>query len=97
MGTSAGALAGSLYCAGYSPREVAAQLSRDPPIMMLRPSLTPWRGGVLSLDAVVARLRDLLPPRFEDLQKEFAVRPATCCFSCHALVLCVKQLLVTGS
>ncbi|KAL6757388.1 acyl transferase/acyl hydrolase/lysophospholipase [Haematococcus lacustris] len=77
MGTSAGALAGSLYCAGYSPRQVAAELSRDPPISLLRPSLTPWRGGILSLERVVERLQQLLPPRFEDLGRDFAVGVVT--------------------
>ncbi|KAK9908328.1 hypothetical protein WJX75_006132 [Coccomyxa subellipsoidea] len=73
MGTSAGALTGSLYSAGYSPEQVAAELSRVAPINLLRPSCRPWTGGAVSLDAVVHRLRDLLPPRFEDLEKEFAV------------------------
>ncbi|EIE21028.1 hypothetical protein COCSUDRAFT_17697, partial [Coccomyxa subellipsoidea C-169] len=73
MGTSAGALTGSLYCAGYSPKQVAAELSRVAPINLLRPSCRPWAGGAVSLDAVVQRLRELLPPRFEDLDKEFAV------------------------
>ena len=73
MGTSAGALAGSLYCAGYTPRQVAAELSRDPPIQLLNASRAPWQGGLLSLDPVIERLRDLLPPNFEDLEREFAV------------------------
>ncbi|MEW5304671.1 MAG: hypothetical protein WDW36_007265 [Sanguina aurantia] len=77
MGTSAGALAGSLYCAGYTPRQVAMQLSRDAPIQMLQLSMQPWRGGALSLQGVIERLRDLLPPRFEDLQREFAVGVVT--------------------
>ena len=73
MGTSAGALAGSLYSAGYTPRQVAAELSRDPPLCLLRPSTAPWQGGLLSLDPVVERLRGLLPPTFEELEREFAV------------------------
>lgn len=73
MGTSAGALAGSLYCAGYVPADVARELSAVPPIRLLRPSWTPWRGGVLSLNKVIRRLSDLLPPTFEDLDVEFAV------------------------
>lgn len=77
MGTSAGALAGSLYCAGYTPRQVAMHLSRETPISLLRPSLAPWKGGVLSLDGVIDRLRELLPPRFEDLDREFAVGVVT--------------------
>jgi predicted acylesterase/phospholipase RssA len=73
MGTSAGALAGSLYAAGYSAERVARELSAVPPIQLLRPCWEPWRGGVLSMDAVVERLRDLLPPTFEDLERDFAV------------------------
>ncbi|CAL8469101.1 g8642 [Coccomyxa elongata] len=73
MGTSAGALTGSLYSAGYSPEQVARELSRVAPINLLRPSCRPWIGGAISLNAVVNRLSELLPPRFEDLEKEFAV------------------------
>ena len=124
MGTSAGALTGSLYAAGYTPRQVrhsgphtgcaraplpgrpaalptaacltqaapgvspqppstcrvwlraalqvARLLSEVAPVQLLRPCLTPWDGGLLSLDAVVERLRDLLPPTFEDLPRDFA-------------------------
>lgn len=77
MGTSAGALAGSLFCAGYTSEQVAAILAADKPISMLRPSLQPWKGGVLSLDGVVERLKEYLPARFEDLQREFAVGVVT--------------------
>ena len=38
------------------------------PIYLLRPSSLPWRGGAISLSAVVGRLKDLLPPTFEDLK-----------------------------
>ena len=37
------------------------------PVNLLRPSCRPWRGGAISLHKVTARLRDLLPPTFEDL------------------------------
>ena len=77
MGTSAGALAGSLYAAGYTPREVAQHLRAAPPIQLLKPCWEPWRGGVLSLDAVVERLAQLLPPTFEELQRDFAVGVVT--------------------
>lgn len=77
MGTSAGALAGSLYAAGYTPQEVANALSERPPIQLLKPCFEPWRGGVLSLDNVVARLRELLPPTFDGLQRDFAVGVVT--------------------
>jgi predicted acylesterase/phospholipase RssA len=71
MGTSAGALTGALYAAGHSPAAVARELSAVPPIRYLRPAW-PWR-GVASLAGVVDRLRDLLPPTFEDLPTEFCV------------------------
>ncbi len=77
MGTSAGALTGSLYAAGYTPREVARELSRVPPIQLLRPSLEPWKGGLLTLDGVVDRLREVLPSTFEELEKDFAVGVVT--------------------
>jgi hypothetical protein len=47
--------------------QVAEELSRVAPIYLLRPSCAPWTGGVISLTAVVDRLKDLLPPTFEDL------------------------------
>lgn len=52
---------------------MAAALSDTRPIELLRPSLTPWRGGVLTMDGVISRLRDFLPPTFEDLRHDFAV------------------------
>lgn len=72
MGTSAGALAGSLYAAGLSPAQLSRELRRVAPVKYLRPSLRPWR-GLASLDGVVERLRDLLPATFEELEMEFAV------------------------
>lgn len=44
------------------------------PVYLLRPSCAPWTGGAISLAAVVERLKDLLPPTFEDLN---TVRPHT--------------------
>lgn len=72
VGTSAGALTGALWCAGHSAAGAAAELMSVPPIARLRPCGTPW-AGLMSLEGVVARLRDLLPPTFEDLEREFAV------------------------
>lgn len=77
MGTSAGAITGSLYCAGYSPEEAAEELSRVAPIDMLRPSNPPWLGGLLSLEAVIERLYKVLPHTFEELNCEFAVGVVT--------------------
>eukprot|EP00887_Chlorella_sp_A99_P008071 scaffold12.g8071.t1 len=74
MGTSAGALVGSLWCAGYSPREIAAEFVRTTPIERLELSSQPLgQGGLLSLAPVARALRNLIPPRFEELQRDFAV------------------------
>lgn len=73
MGTSSGALIGSMYSAGYTPKEIAAEFSRVPPIDRLQPCLTPIRGrGLLSLSPVIRTLRTLIPPTFEQLQGDFA-------------------------
>lgn len=72
MGTSSGALAGALFSAGYSAQQVAEELSRVPPIQLLRPSCKPWE-GVWDLRGVVARLTEVLPPTFSDLERPFAV------------------------
>ena len=45
------------------------------PVNLLRPSCRPWTGGAISLHAVVERLRDLLPPTFEELQKARSPHP----------------------
>jgi len=71
MGTSAGALSGSLYAAGYAPHEVAAELSRVAPIQLLGPGV-PWKGA-LSMSRVVERLRVVLPATFEELGKPLGV------------------------
>lgn len=72
MGTSAGALTGSLWAAGYSVDAIAEELSRVAPAQLLRPSQD-LRNGALSLERVVQRLEVLLPPTFEDLPHKFAV------------------------
>ncbi|KAK9798167.1 hypothetical protein WJX73_004204 [Symbiochloris irregularis] len=72
MGTSSGALAGSLYAAGYTPDQIAYELCHLPPIQRLRLSLRPWRGGIFSLHKVVERLHELLPATFEELPTRFA-------------------------
>ncbi len=72
MGTSAGALAGSLFSAGYEPRELANILNERTPLSYLTlNSAEPW-SGVFRLDGAVARLRELLPATFEELPVRFA-------------------------
>eukprot|EP01025_Chloroclados_australasicus_P009214 TRINITY_DN13548_c0_g1_i3.p1 TRINITY_DN13548_c0_g1~~TRINITY_DN13548_c0_g1_i3.p1 ORF type:complete len:280 (-),score=20.46 TRINITY_DN13548_c0_g1_i3:140-958(-) len=72
MGTSSGAYAGSLFCAGYSPEQIAHELCHIPPYKLLGLSQAPWKGGWMSLENVIKRLKDLLPPTFEDLNVDFA-------------------------
>eukprot|EP00238_Polyblepharides_amylifera_P002808 CAMPEP_0196581734 /NCGR_PEP_ID=MMETSP1081-20130531/35280_1 /TAXON_ID=36882 /ORGANISM="Pyramimonas amylifera, Strain CCMP720" /LENGTH=224 /DNA_ID=CAMNT_0041902071 /DNA_START=150 /DNA_END=824 /DNA_ORIENTATION=- len=71
MGTSAGALTGSLYAAGYKPKEILTLLCEKPPVEWLGTPSGPW--GVLSLEKVVDRFRGLLPETFEELDIPFAV------------------------
>lgn len=71
MGTSAGALAGSLYAAGYEPAQLASVLREKPPLAYLSLNTELWR-GVFSLDGAVERLRELLPATFEELPTRFA-------------------------
>ena len=52
--------------------DILKETCRDPPWKLLRPSWKFWE-GLFSLEAVVERLRELLPPTFEDLNKDFAV------------------------
>ena len=53
--------------------QVAYELSKLPPMSYLQVSQKPWEGGILNMDKVIARYRELLPPRFEDLGTDFAV------------------------
>ncbi|MGM0576440.1 MAG: patatin-like phospholipase family protein [Myxococcota bacterium] len=70
-GTSSGALVGALWAAGLPARDVAEELSTRTPLSLMRPHGRPWR-GVFSLERILGRLRQLLPPRFEDLGRPFA-------------------------
>lgn len=71
VGTSSGALVGSMKAAGYSAKEIATEFSRLPPIQRVRPSHRPWE-GILSLDPVITILQELLPQTFEELQLQMA-------------------------
>ncbi len=58
--------------------QVALELSRDAPCSLLKLTLGgltsgAWRGGLVCLDGVISRLRELLPATFEELEVEFAV------------------------
>lgn len=71
-GTSSGALAGALWAAGWPSERILDELTARAPLWSVRPSRAPWR-GLLSMTPVVARLREILPPRFEDLDRPFGV------------------------
>jgi len=73
MGTSAGALAGALYSAGYAPEEMADVLSEKAPLSYLSLNSQALWTGMFRLDGAVERLRELLPATFEELPMRFAV------------------------
>jgi len=67
-GTSSGALAAALWAAGMPAAEIGRELSSQPPIRSMRPSLKPWR-GLIRIEPVIARLRPLLPATFAGLRR----------------------------
>lgn len=71
-GTSAGALSGSLFAAGYPAEQIARELSAVPPIQLLNFNCAVYE-GVFNYERVIERLSQLLPPRFEDLEMDFGV------------------------
>lgn len=71
-GTSSGALAGALWCAGHSATSIAEKLSAQTPLSMLRPGFHVWR-GLFGMKAVLDQLREWLPPTFEDLGRPLGV------------------------
>ena len=76
VGSSSGALAGAFFAAGYSPDEIAEELSSRRPLGYFRLSPTPWRGA-FSLRHVVTHLRNRLPATFDDLERPLALGVAT--------------------
>ena len=71
-GTSSGALAGALWAAGMHADDILHLLTDRPPLATVHPHLRFWR-GLLSAQPLVDELRQHLPPRFEDLDRPFAV------------------------
>jgi hypothetical protein len=53
--------------------QVAHELSKLPPAEYLQVSQKPWEGGILNMDKVISRYRELLPATFEELKTDFAV------------------------
>ena len=72
VGVSSGSLAAAFSAAGMDASEIEQQLGGQRPISLVRPSMTPWNGP-LSSRALLRRLRDVLPPTFEDLALPLAV------------------------
>ncbi|HJN77692.1 MAG TPA: patatin-like phospholipase family protein [Myxococcota bacterium] len=72
VGTSSGALAGSLWTAGLSAAELARELSSRRPLSLCSPHLALWR-GLFTMDSVIEHISELLPARFEDLPRPFGV------------------------
>ncbi len=72
VGTSSGALAGSLWCSGLDAEQVAAELSRERPLASCGFHARVWR-GLFTMDRVIERLRGLLPATFGELPRPFGV------------------------
>lgn len=72
VGTSSGSLAASLYCAGFTPLQIADELSKRRPISLCQPSLKIHKGA-FSLNGLIAHLRTLLPKDFTQLQRKLAI------------------------
>ena len=72
VGTSSGSLAASLFAAGYTPLQIADELSKQRPIALCQPSLRVHRGA-FSLRGLIAHLRTLLPKDFSQLERKLAV------------------------
>jgi predicted acylesterase/phospholipase RssA len=69
-GTSSGALVGALWYGGMSLEAITEELTSRPPSNMLQGHWRIWRGLFL-FDRALARLRELLPPGFDDLPGPF--------------------------
>ena len=72
VGTSSGSLAASLYSAGYTPLQIADELSKRRPISLCQPSFKLHKGA-FSLNGLIAHLRTLLPQDFSQLPRKLAV------------------------
>ena len=72
MGTSSGALVGSLFAAGLSPLDILAEFASTKPIERIRLNKNPWR-GIFNLSPAIERLTALVPADFETLNIPLAV------------------------
>lgn len=72
VGTSSGAIVGSMLAAGMTVEAISALVSARRPLALCRPTLDPWR-GIFSASRLGQVLEQVLPERFEDLPLPFAV------------------------
>ena len=75
MGTSSGAITGSLLASGYTASEIEEIILTRPPVSHLRLSGFPriFTTGVYSMRSLVDYLGEYLPRTFEELERPFAV------------------------
>lgn len=85
VGTSSGALVGSLIAAGSSVSRVASLLTSSRPLAFLRPHWAPWEGA-FAAGPLLTLLRRELPETFEELSIPFAVGVAQADTKVHQLV-----------
>lgn len=76
VGTSSGALVGSLFAAKWKPREIERFLTQSAPIRHVAISARPWR-GLFELAPLIRLLERELPATFEQLPVPFAVGVST--------------------
>lgn len=70
-GTSAGAIVGGFYSAGYSPDEIFSILVKTKMLTIFKPAFS-WQ-GLLSMDKLSLILKDNLPTSFEKLEKPLII------------------------
>jgi NTE family protein len=71
-GTSAGALVGSLYCDGHSPKEIMKVMKADSRLRYMRPTVP--RDGLLQISGIINILESHLSARtFEELRMPLIV------------------------
>jgi NTE family protein len=70
-GTSAGAIVGGFYCAGYNPDKILEIIIKTKLLSIFKPAFS-WR-GLLSMDKLANILRDHLPVTFEELSKPLMI------------------------
>lgn len=70
-GTSAGAIIGGFYSAGFSPDDILTILIKTKMLTIFKPAFS-WQ-GLLSMDKLSYILKDNLPASFEDLDKPLVV------------------------